>query len=137
MQVMLMSISRKNAFNAQVKDKKALLGEGATMAAIFEEKEVANITPRNYNLIGRDPMLQDSRDPLGATIKSSSEQKVNLERLKFYQESRCDTDFVIYDFAQKALNGFKTRARTLKGNSLAMYKRMLNFINHNVAEFVL
>ncbi len=57
MQVMLMSISRKNAFNAQVKDKKALLGEGATMAAIFEEKEVANITPRNYNLIGRDPML--------------------------------------------------------------------------------
>ncbi len=134
---MLMSISRKNAFNAQVKDKKALLGEGATMAAIFEEKEVANITPRNYNLIGRDPMLQDSRDPLGATIKSSSEQKVNLERLKFYQESRCDTDFVIYDFAQKALNGFKTRARTLKGNSLAMYKRMLNFINHNVAEFVL
>lgn len=75
------------------------MGEGATMAAIFEEKEVANITPRNYNLIGRDPMLQDSRDPLGATIKSSSEQKANLERLKFYQESRCDTDFVIYDFA--------------------------------------
>ena len=96
MQVMLMSISRKNAFNAQVREKRALLGEGA---AIFEEKEVANMTPRQYNLIGRDPILQDSRDPLGANIKSSQEQRANLDKLKFYQESRCDIDFVIYDFA--------------------------------------
>jgi hypothetical protein len=40
MQVMLNSISRKNAFNLQVREKRALLGEGATTAAIFEEKEV-------------------------------------------------------------------------------------------------
>jgi len=76
-----------------------LLGEGATTAAIFDEKEVANMTPRQYNLIGRDPILQDSRDPLGANIKSSSEQKANLDKLKFFNESRCDIDFVIYDFA--------------------------------------
>jgi hypothetical protein len=83
-----------------VRERRALLGEGgASNAAIFEEKEVANMTPRQYNLIGRDPVLQDSRDPLGANIKSSAEQKANLDRLKFYQESRCDIDFVIYDFA--------------------------------------
>jgi len=60
-----------------------------------------------------------------------------MDKLKFYQESRCDLDFIIFDFAQKALNSFKTRARALKGNSQAMYRRLLHFINHNVAEFVL
>ena len=94
------------------------------------------MNPRMYNLIGKDPIIQDSRDPLGATIKSSSEHKANLDRLKFFHESRCDIEYVVFDFSQKALNAFKTRARALKGNSLAMYKRMLHFINHNVAEFV-
>lgn len=79
-----------------MREKKVLMGD---TPAIFEEKEVANMTPRQYNMIGRDPLLQDSRDPLGANIKSSAEQKANLEKLKFYVESRCDIDFVIYDFA--------------------------------------
>jgi hypothetical protein len=44
MQVMLNSISRKNAFNSQVREKRAVMGESG--ASIFEEREVANMTPR-------------------------------------------------------------------------------------------
>ena len=80
-----------------------MLGEGATTGAIFEEKEVVNMTPRQYNLIGCDPILQDSRDPLGANIKSSSEHKANIDKLKFYQESRCDIDFVILTLHKRLL----------------------------------
>jgi hypothetical protein len=40
-----------------VKEKKSLLGEGATSAAIFEEKEVANMNPKMFNLIGKDPLI--------------------------------------------------------------------------------
>lgn len=54
-----------------------------------------------------------------------------------FHESRCDLDFVIYDYSQKALALFKTRARALKGNSLALYKRMIAMINQNVSEQVL
>lgn len=103
----------------------------------FDEKEVLAMNPRLFNLIGKDPVLQDGRDPLGATIKTVAEQKVQLDKFKFYHESRCDLDFVILDFAQKASNAFKTRARNTKGNSLLGYKRILHMINQNVSEFVL
>jgi hypothetical protein len=95
------------------------------------------MNPRLYNMVGKDPVFQDSRDPLGASTKSVAEQKLMLDKYRLYNESRCDLDFVIQDFASKATNGYKTKARNTKGSSQAMYKRTLLFINQHVAEFVL
>ena len=82
---MLVQIARKQEFAAV----KAQVGE-----------EMASLTARAYNLVGRDPVLQDARDPLGASNnKSGSEQKALLEKYKLFVESRCDVDSVVFDFA--------------------------------------
>jgi hypothetical protein len=45
------------------------------MNSSFDEKEAQAFNPRLFNLIGKDPVLSDSRDPLGAQIKTMAEQK--------------------------------------------------------------
>lgn len=57
------------------------------------------INPRVYNLIGKDLVLQDGRDPLGAKSKTPAEQKELLEKYKIYAESKCDVDGLIFDYA--------------------------------------
>ena len=60
---MLIEIARKQEFNNLLKDK----------VALFEEKDMLSINPRMYNLIGKDLIMQDSRDPLGASTKGTAE----------------------------------------------------------------
>ena len=58
-----------------------------------------NLVPKYYNLIGKDCLLQDSRDPLGGNQKLATEQKNLIEKYKLYCEFRCDVDSVILDQA--------------------------------------
>lgn len=121
---MLIEIARKNEFASLVRAKGV------------EEREMQSLNPRMYNLIGRDLLLQDSRDPLGGK-NNLQEQKNLLEKYKVYAEGRCDVDSVIFDYAQKAIQAYKSRARFLKGHSHAMYRRMLLLINQHISEYVL
>jgi hypothetical protein len=57
------------------------------------------VNHRLYNLIGKDMVLQDAKDPLGAKSKSAAEQKEQLDKFKLFAEGRCDIDGLIYDFA--------------------------------------
>lgn len=91
------------------------------------------VNHRLYNLIGKDMVLQDAKDPLGAKSKSAAEQKEQLDRFKLFAEGRCDIDGLIYDFAQKATNSFLARAKQLK----VTYHRLIQFINQCVSETVL
>ena len=111
---MLYQISRKNEFSDIIKDKMNGTPDGR---AIFDEKEIATMNSRLFNMIGKDPILQDSRDPLGANSKTVAEQKLMLDKYKIFNEYRCDLDFVIQDFSSNATNSFKTKARNTKGTS--------------------
>ena len=68
---MLYQISRKNEFIDIIKEK--LAASTAEGASLFDEKEVQTMNPRLYNMIGKDPVLQDSRDPLGSNTKTTAE----------------------------------------------------------------
>jgi hypothetical protein len=61
---MLYQISRKNEFAEIIKEK--LASGSVDDGSLFDEKEVQTMNPRLFNMIGKDPVLQDSRDPLGA-----------------------------------------------------------------------
>jgi hypothetical protein len=95
MNTMLLQISRKQEFASMVRDRKGT----ASDLSLIDEQEMLSINPRMYNLIGKDFVLQDSRDPLGATTKNSNEQKIQLDKYKLFLESRCDIDSVIFDFS--------------------------------------
>jgi hypothetical protein len=96
---MLMAMARKHEF--------ALLMRAAEP---IDEKEMQTMNSRTYNLIGKDLVVQDSRDPLGSVTKNPQEQRALLEKFKLYQESKCDVDSIIFEYAQKALLAYKLRA---------------------------
>lgn len=62
-----------------------------------------NQVPKYFNLIGKDPVLSDLRDPLGGGQKQSMEQKVLYDKYKLFCESRCDVDSVILELAQRCI----------------------------------
>lgn len=93
--------------------------------------------PKYFNLIGRDPILSDLRDPLGGSQKQSLEQKLVYEKYKLYCESRCDVDSVILELAQKCIQQYKNKSRQLKGESNLMFKRINHFISYHVSEYVI
>jgi len=91
MQTMLIQIARKKEYQAILKER-----EEQGLPAI-EAMDAVN--PRLYNLIGKDMVLQDGRDPLGAKSKTPAEQKEFLDKYKIFIEGRCDIDGLIFDFA--------------------------------------
>ena len=62
-------------------------------------------------MIGKDAILQDTRDPLGGSNKMSSEFKLLYEKFKLYLESKCDYDGLIIETSSKAIQSYKDKAR--------------------------
>lgn len=124
---MLVQISRKQELLRLKRDK----GE------LFNLYDMEGIIYKYPNFIGKEPLLQDTRDPLGGSNKTSAEFKTLLEKFKLYLESKVDFDHNIVDQCQKAVNSYKNKARQLKGNSSLMYRRMIHFLSFHVSEFVL
>lgn len=130
---MLIQIARKQEFQLMLRDKRNPV-DGTL--SIFDEKDMQTVTSRTYNLIGKDLVMQDSRDPLGSTaLKTPNEQKAMYDKYRIFQELRADVDYVICEYAQKAIQAFKLRAR--QGISKAGCKRMVHYINQYVSESVL
>jgi hypothetical protein len=71
---MLVQISRKQELQRLKRDK----------GDLFNLSEMEGIMHRYTNMIGKEPMLQDNRDPLGGSNKTSAEFKALLEKFKLY-----------------------------------------------------
>ena len=98
---MLTQIARKEEFERLLRYK------GPT---IFDIAEMESITAKPNNMIGKDMVLHDRRDPLGSQTKSSAELKLLVERFKLYIESLCDLSAVITDLGQRAISHYKNKA---------------------------
>lgn len=79
---MLIEIARKQELSLLLRDKRNPADGTLTL---YDEKDMASVTARTYNLIGKDLVMQDSRDPLGSTaLKSAAEQRAMYEKYRVY-----------------------------------------------------
>lgn len=84
---MLLQISRKQEFN------RLLLESDRTAQPLFDISEMKSLISKPNNLIGKDIVLIDQRNPLdGGSSKTTVDLKTMCEKFKLYIESLCNID---------------------------------------------
>lgn len=132
---MATQIARKQEFQRLITSSQS--PNSMTADVLKGVAEMQNMVPKYYNYIGKDVALQDLRDPLGGNSKTQSDQKSLVEKYKIYQESICDVDSLVLDYAQKAISQYKSKSRQMKGNAGSVFRRMVHFITYHISEYVL
>jgi len=67
LQAMMVQVARKQEYQLAMKER--------SEQGLPQIEGMETVNHRLYNLIGKDMVLQDAKDPLGAKSKSAAEQK--------------------------------------------------------------